>query len=194
MRGGSVVEKFSVDEAGGEPLFVATTAGAAFVRDGALLRAPSGTRAGQVLSARTRLFAGGDLGFGVWEAGRVAMPFVFDLARGPLAHSALPAPAGRVVDASCVMEGGAGGHILFTREIDASGRVACEHFLLDRAGALVASRAEPADDPVFGAGIHRCLAEGRVLAATSPPVIAWLERAIQRVRSARSSADRRAQL
>lgn len=162
-RGGRVVERFSVDVGLGEPLFVATSAGALFVRDGVLTRVDAGTRVGAVLASRARLFAAGSMVFGAWDVGRAGVAFVADAARGPLTTAEAPPPGGRVVDASFVAGGELG---LFSRDVDRGGAVTTEHHVVDARGRLVASRSAPEDDPTFGAAPSRCLAHGRLLLAT----------------------------
>lgn len=162
-RGGRIDLAASVDEAFGEPLFAACAAGAVAVQGGVLSRVATGIRVGSVLAARARVFADGGIGFGAWDVGRAGVSFVFDVARGPLGDADVPPPEGRILDASFVADDSAG---LYAREVDASGRVVHELFLIDARGRLLARRCAPADDPVFGAGIGRAVRAGRVLAAT----------------------------
>ncbi len=164
VRAGSVDRSLGVDVAFGEPLFAASGAGAVAVQGGELTRIATGTRVGAVLAARTRLFLDGRLGFGAWDVGRAGISFVFDPIRGPLGDAEVPPPAGRVLDASFVADDGSG---LYAREVDASGRIAHELFLIDARGRLLARRVAASDDPVFGVGIGRAVRAGRVLAATA---------------------------
>ncbi len=139
--------------------------------DGVLRRRQAGTLVGRVLAGQTWFRAGAALGLGFYRPGRMAVFFVFDVARGPLRDvDGMPALRGKVTHAECVFDDE---HALFVATCEEAGREHLVAALVDARGRVLAiEEARVADEasPWVGAG-RPAVSRGQVVLSTKSGLV-----------------------
>jgi hypothetical protein len=162
-RGAQTASTMS-DSFHGERIFDANARFTFRLENGWLSEATTGMRVGQVLEGQTWFRVGEELGFGFYRAGRLTFPFLFRPGESGIRHLTLDPIDGHLVDVRALFDGE---RVLLLTAVELGGRRVHTMQLIGPDGAVLARASGSPEDQAMLASIHgKCMAHGRVLAAT----------------------------
>ncbi|MCB9795639.1 MAG: hypothetical protein H6741_23320 [Alphaproteobacteria bacterium] len=183
-REGRCVATHAVDTRTDGPAFAAAPGVAVTLRGDHLIELHSGLLLGSALAGQTRLFCGGELGYGVYRPGRMTVHFTFNPRRPGLFTAQLPPFEGRLLELDACFDGG---RALIASLTESRGRRRAALWLIDARGRLLAAReGDPEADPLLvGARTLR----GEVVVVADPSGLHALRPHAGRLETARHFPD-----
>jgi hypothetical protein len=173
VRGGRIEERAQTEVRGTQPVLAASSSSLYRLEGSWLIEQHSGARVGQILSARTWLWAGERFGLGFYRVGDGKVLFTFQAGQSGLRQVHLDDAAkvtltGRLVDADCVFDEQ---HALLSLVTEREGQTRGGLYLFDAKARLVA-RAEGQGGRLFSTARGRAVLNGRVVACTDEGLLA----------------------
>jgi tRNA A-37 threonylcarbamoyl transferase component Bud32 len=171
LQAGKPNEQLRTDSFGNRPVFDTNEKHVYTLQNGQLLHDVLGAEyVGDVLAGRTLFWVGPEFGMGFYQAGGLAVHFVFKADRGRINDQVkLPSIKGQLVDSTCVF--GQNRAWFFTSESD-GGRIINRCHVLKGDGTLVASaEAEAGTDHWLGEIRGKCAIGAFLLSGTDDGIV-----------------------